>query len=198
MVCEAQKKVQEALRKAISENNSEITDQDVKTACEVLLEKISRRKSKITTSVLDIKRIEGEISSSCAFRRELLIDLQIQKFLRDWRQTKQQWQKNLVQWCEDLAGGITSVEAIGPLVENCRQKYQKDYNDHIIYIHEKKISPLNDTEISMLAAYSPLLNKWRATLPDGPRRVKLSQPLFNHPNLKPVASGKVYLFMKTN
>lgn len=159
-----QLRLEEAINSALNRGTTQfLTDRQGLKAVELLTERLSTRACKIRNTLMDMEDNKRTIQTTPRIMPDLLQHRRELTHIRDWQQRKQRWHKQLLQWRQDILAGnphITPLEFL-----QARRRHMEAHHLHHLYIHLKQLPKITPTELAILAAYDPLLEAWRATLP---------------------------------
>jgi hypothetical protein len=159
-----QLRLEEAINSALNRGTTQfLTDRQGLKAVESLTERLSTRACKIRNTLMDMEDNKRTIQTTPRIMPDLLQHRRELTHIRDWQQRKQRWHKQLLQWRQDILAGnphITPLEFL-----QARRRHMEAHHLHHLYIHLKQLPKITATELAILAAYDPLLEAWRATLP---------------------------------
>jgi hypothetical protein len=159
-----QLRLEEAINSALNRGTTQfLTDRQGLKAVESLTERLSTRACKIRNTLMDMEDNKRTIQTTPRIMADLLQHRRELTHIRDWQQRKQRWHKQLLQWRQDILAGnphITPLEFL-----QARRRHMEAHHLHHLYIHLKQLPKITPTELAILAAYDPLLEAWRATLP---------------------------------
>jgi hypothetical protein len=178
-----QLRLEEAINSALARGTTQfLTDRQGARAAEELAERLASRACKIRNTLLDLEDNKRTIQTS----ERIIVDLLQQRreltHIRDWQQRKQRWHKLLLQWRQDILAGNPSITPTE--FQQARRRHMEAYNLHRHYIHLGQLPRITPTELAILAAYDPLLERWRATLPT--QRPTLPLSFTNPPMIQPI------------
>jgi hypothetical protein len=178
-----QLRVEEAINSALNRGTTQfLTDRQGTRAAEALAERLGARSCKIRTTLLDMEDNKRTIQTTPRIIPDLLQQRRELTHIRDWQQRKQRWHKLLLRWRQDILAGNPSITRAE--FQLARRRHMEAHNLHQRYIHHNQLPRITPTELAILAAYDPLLEAWRATLPT--QRPTLPQTFTNPPTLPPI------------
>ena len=178
-----QLRLEEAINSALTRGTTQfLTDRQGTRAAEALSERLASRACKIRNTLLDMEDNKHTIQTTPRILPDLLQQRRELTHIRDWQQRKQRWHKLLLQWRLDILAGNNSITAAQ--FQQARRRHMEAHNLHHHYIHLNQLPKITPTELAILAAYDPLLEAWRATLPT--QRPNLPLGFTNPPMLQPI------------
>jgi hypothetical protein len=178
-----QLRLEEAINSALSRGTTQfLTDRQGTRAAESLTERLGSRACKIRNTLLDMEDNKRTIQTTPRIIPDLLQQRRELTHIRDWQQRKQRWHKLLLRWRQDILAGNPSITPAA--FQQARRRHMEAHNLHQRYIHRNQLPRITPTELAILAAYDPLLEAWRATLPT--QRPTLPPIFTNPPTLQPI------------
>jgi hypothetical protein len=178
-----QLRLEEAINSALTRGTTQfLTDRQGVKAAELLSERLASRACKIRNTLLDMEDNKRTIQATPRIVPELLQQRRELTHIRDWQQRKQRWHKLLLRWRQDILAGNPSITPME--FQQARLSHMEAHNLHHHYIHRNQLPRITPTELAILAAYDPLLEAWRATLPT--QRPTLPLTFTNPPMLQPI------------
>ena len=178
-----QLRLEEAINSALTRGTTQfLTDRQGVRAADALSARLANRSCKIRNTHLDMEDNKRTIQTTPRILPDLLQQRRELTHIRDWQQRKQRWHKLLLRWRTDILAGnrpITRAE-----FHQARRRHMEAHNLHHHYIHLNQLPRITPTELAILAAYDPLLEAWRATLPT--QRPTLPPTFINPPMLQPI------------
>ena len=178
-----QLRLEEAINSALSRGTTQfLTDRQGIKAVESLMERLANRACKIRNTLLDMEDNKRTIQTTPRIMQDLLQQRRALTHIRDWQQRKQRWHKLLLQWRQDILAGNPPITPTQFL--QARHRHMEAHNLHRRYIHLNQLPQITPTELAILAAYDPLLEAWRATLPT--QRPTLPLTFTNPPMVRPI------------
>lgn len=178
-----QLRLEEAINSALSRGTTQfLTDRQGIRAAESLAERLANRPYKIRNTLLDMEDNKRAIQTTPRIIPDLLQQRRELTHIRDWQQRKQRWHKLLLRWRQDILAGNRPITLAQFL--QARRRHMEAHNLHHHYIHLNQLPRITPTELAILAAYDPLLEAWRATLPT--QRPTLPLTFTNPPMPQPI------------
>jgi hypothetical protein len=178
-----QLRLEEAISSALTRGTIRfLTDPQGTKAAQALSERLGSRACKIRNTLLDMEDNKRVIQATPHILPDLLQQRRELTHIRDWQQRKQRWHRLLLQWRLDILASNTTLTATQFL--QARRRHMEAYNLHQRYIHRNQLPRITPAELAILAAYDPLLEAWRATLPT--QRPILPPVFINPPTLPPI------------
>jgi hypothetical protein len=178
-----QLRLEEAINSALTRGTTQfLTDRQGIRAADALTERLANRACKIRNTLLDMEDNKRTIQTTPRIMPDLLQQRRELTHIRDWQQRKQRWHKLLLRCRQDILAGnrpITPQE-----FQQARRRHMEAHNLHHHYIHLNQLPRITPTELAILAAYDPLLEAWRATLPT--QRPTLPPTFINPLTLQPI------------
>jgi hypothetical protein len=173
-----QLRLEEAINSALTRGTTRfLTDRQGMKAADALTERLNSRACKIRNTLQDMEDNKRLIQTTPRILPDRLQQRRELTHIRDWQQRKQRWHKQLLQWRQAILQGnlqpITAVE-----FQLARRRHMEAYNLHHRYIHRNQLPKITPAELAILAAYDPLLEAWRATLPT---QRPILPPIFTNP-----------------
>jgi hypothetical protein len=159
-----QLRLEEAISSALTRGTTQfLTDKQGIQAVESLAERLATRACKIRNTLMDMEDNKRTIQTTPHILPGLLQQRRELTHIRDWQQRKQRWHKLLLRWRQDILAGSPSITPVE--FHQARRRHMEAHNLHHHYIHNNQLPRITPTELAILAAYDPLLEAWRATLP---------------------------------
>lgn len=185
MDASAQFRVEQGIYSALLSNtkNILIEDEEARAAC-ILSSRIICRANKLRNSLERMEDTKQRIRNSPQILADLLQHLRTLTHIRDWQQHKQRWHKKLLGWRQEILADNPDITS--EKFQNARQRHREAYSLHHHYIHLNQLPLITTPELAIMAAYSPLLERWRSTLPT--QRPTLP-PNFTNPATLPAISS---------
>jgi len=178
-----QLRLEEAISSALTRRTTRfLTDRQGVKAAEALSERLNRRACKIRSTLQDMEDNKRLIQTTPRILADRLQQRRELTHIRDWQQRKQRWHKQLLQWRRDILAGNHSITVLA--FQQARRRHMEAYNLHHRYIHRNQLPKITPAELAILAAYDPLLEAWRATLPT--QRPILPLIFTNPPTVQPI------------
>jgi len=159
-----QLRLEEAINSALNRGTTQfLTDRQGLKAVESITERLATRACKIRNTLMDMEDNKRTIQTTPHIMPDLLQQRRELTHIRDWQQRKQRWHKQLLQWRQDILAGNPPITVLEFL--QARRRHMEAHHLHHLYIHLNQLPKITPTELAILAAYDPLLEAWRATLP---------------------------------
>ncbi len=178
-----QLRLEEAINSALTRGTTQfLTDRQGVKAAEALSKRLANRACKIRNTLLDMEDNKRTIQTTPRILPDLLQQRRELTHIRDWQQRKQRWHKLLLRWRLDILAGNQPITPTA--FHQARRRHMEAHNLHHHYIHLNQLPRITPTELAILAAYDPLLEAWRATLPT--QRPTLPPTFINPPTLPPI------------
>jgi hypothetical protein len=178
-----QLRLEEAINSALTRGTTQfLTDRQGTRAADNLTERLSNRACKIRNTLLYMEDNKHQIQTTPRIMPELLQQRRELTHIRDWQQRKQRWHRLLLRWRRDILAGTPSITPTD--FQQARRRHMEAHNLHHHYIHRKQLPKITPTELAILAAYDPLLELWRTTLPT--QRPTLPLNFTNPPTIQPI------------
>ena len=178
-----QLRLEEAINSALTRGTTQfLKDRQGVKAAEALSKRLANRACKIRNTLLDMEDNKRTIQTTPRILPDLLQQRRELTHIRDWQQRKQRWHKLLLRWRLDILAGNQPITPTA--FHQARRRHMEAHNLHHHYIHLNQLPRITPTELAILAAYDPLLEAWRATLPT--QRPTLPPTFINPPMLQPI------------
>lgn len=161
--CDEDKVVEGIHSSLIHHDMDNLKDDQVVAAADALSHGLTALATNLRNTLASINVTENKIRNTRAILPDLLQSLRQLKHIRDWRQRKQAWHKDLLRWREAILASQSSLSLTE--FEHALLCHKQAAIRHYRDIHLNELPLISAADLAVIAACDPLLELWRSTLP---------------------------------